>query len=50
MQSLLAVNEDNIVITGVKKAEDDNGLIVRFYESQAKASHATLKLPLTTAA
>jgi len=44
-QSLLSVNEDDVVITGVKKAEDDDGLIVRFYESQAKTAHATLKLP-----
>jgi alpha-mannosidase len=42
-QSLLSVGEDDVVITGVKKAEDDNALIVRFFESQAKPSHATLK-------
>jgi alpha-mannosidase len=47
-QSLLAVAEDNVVITGVKKAEDDDSLVVRFFESHARPSHATLKLPFDT--
>src|SRR5262249_21011849 len=47
-QSFLAVSEDDVVITGVKKAEDDGSVIVRFFESQAKPSHATLKLPFET--
>ena len=34
-----------MIVTGVKKAEDDNDLVVRFYEAYGKAAQATLKLP-----
>jgi alpha-mannosidase len=34
-----------VVITAVKKAEDDNSLIVRFYEWAGTESDAKLQLP-----
>jgi alpha-mannosidase len=34
-----------VILTAVKKAEDDDGLILRFYESSGKPSQARLRLP-----
>lgn len=46
--SLLGINDaPTVAITGVKRAEDDNSLIVRFYESQGQPTPATLTLPFT---
>jgi len=46
-QSMLSVDRDDVVITGVKKGEDDDDLVVRFYESQGQPSRAALKMPFT---
>ncbi|MGI8905399.1 MAG: alpha-mannosidase [Candidatus Sumerlaeaceae bacterium] len=42
--SLVSVNEENVVITGVKKAEDDKDLIVRYYEAYGKKADGKLQL------
>jgi alpha-mannosidase len=41
-RSLLTVSAPNIIIETVKRAEDGNGLIVRFYESQRRRGDVTL--------
>ncbi len=43
--SFLSTKADNVIVTGVKKAEDDNDLVVRFYESAGKPASADLKMP-----
>src|ERR1700730_760993 len=43
--SFLKVSAENIVVTAVKKAEDDGGLIVRFYEWAGTAADVTLHIP-----
>ncbi|HEX8798392.1 MAG TPA: glycoside hydrolase family 38 C-terminal domain-containing protein, partial [Terriglobales bacterium] len=44
-QSFFSTEEDNVVITAVKKAADDNSLIVRFYEWAGKKGDVHLTLP-----
>jgi alpha-mannosidase len=39
------VQPDNVVLTAVKKSEDDQALILRFYEWAGKESDVTLQLP-----
>ena len=48
--SFLKVSAENIVVTAVKKAEDDGGLIVRFYEWAGTAADVKLQLPAGVAA
>jgi alpha-mannosidase len=43
--SFLQVRGDNVVITAMKKAEDDDTLIIRFYEWAGKEADVTLQLP-----
>jgi alpha-mannosidase len=43
--SFVQVQPDNVVLTAVKKAEDDNSLILRFYEWAGKESDVKLQLP-----
>ncbi len=43
--SFLEVAADNVVVTAVKRAEDDGTLIVRFYEWAGRASDVKLQLP-----
>ena len=43
--SFLATNSDHVVVTAMKKAEDGNALIVRFYEWAGKGGDVTLTLP-----
>jgi alpha-mannosidase len=43
--SFLQAQPDNVVITAVKKAEDDNSLIVRFYEWAGTEADVKLQLP-----
>lgn len=43
--SFLGVAGDQVVVTAVKKAEEDNALIVRFYEWAGKSGHVTLTVP-----
>jgi len=42
LQSLVSVDQPNIVIETVKQAEDGNGVIVRLYESQRQRCPVTL--------
>ena len=44
-QSFGRVDPANVVMTVVKKAEDDDGLIFRFYEFEGKAGEVRLQLP-----
>ena len=41
--SFLRVSPDNIVITAIKKAEDDNSLIVRLFETYGKETKITME-------
>jgi len=43
--SFIKVLPDNIVLTALKKAEDGDALILRFYEWAGKESDVTLQLP-----
>jgi len=43
--SFVQVEPSNVVLTAVKKAEDDDGLILRFYESTGQPSQVRLRLP-----
>jgi alpha-mannosidase len=43
--SFLALQGENVVLTAVKKAEDANGLIVRFYEWEGKDGAAEIRVP-----
>jgi alpha-mannosidase len=43
--SFLQVEEDNVVVTAVKKAEDGDGMVIRFYESAGKKGDVHLRLP-----
>jgi alpha-mannosidase len=40
--SFLRVDQDNVVVTALKKAEDGNGFVVRFYEWAGKAGDVHL--------
>jgi len=44
-QSFFSAQEDNVVITAIKKDADDNSLIVRFYEWAGKKGDVHLTLP-----
>jgi alpha-mannosidase len=44
-QSFFGVQEDNVVITAIKKDADDSSLIVRFYEWAGKKGDVHLTLP-----
>ena len=43
--SFASVAEKNVVLTAVKKAEDGDGLIVRFYEWAGKGGNVTVTVP-----
>ena len=43
--SFLQAQADNIIVTALKKAEDDNSLIVRFYEWAGKDGEVKVQLP-----
>ena len=47
--NLLSVDQPNVIVASVKKAEDDQDLIVRFYEAGKSTSHARIKfgIPVT---
>src|SRR5688500_1714305 len=42
--SLLSLDADNVIVTGVKRAEDDNELVIRFYEAYGKPTKVTARL------
>ena len=44
-QSLSRIDAGNAILTVMKKAEDDDGLIFRFYEFEGKATGVRLQLP-----
>jgi alpha-mannosidase len=39
------VNPDNVVLTAVKRGEDDDSLVLRFYEWAGKEADVKLQLP-----
>lgn len=43
-RSFVAVGPDNVIVTALKKAEDSNDLIVRFYEFKGKSTNVKLQL------
>ena len=43
--SFLQAQPDNVIVTALKKAEDDNALVVRFYEWAGKSGDVKLQLP-----
>lgn len=43
--SFVQVSPDNVVLTAVKKAEDDNSLVFRFYEWAGTSGEVKLQLP-----
>ena len=49
-QSFFSTQEDNVVITAIKKDADDNSLIVRFYEWAGKKGDVHLTLPQAASA
>jgi alpha-mannosidase len=44
-RSFVAIDGDNVVLTAIKKAEDSNGLIFRFFEWEGRAGSVTLHVP-----
>jgi alpha-mannosidase len=44
-KSFLGTTQDNVIITAIKKAADDDALIVRFYEWAGKKGDVVLQLP-----
>jgi alpha-mannosidase len=43
--SFLQAQPDNVIVTALKKAEDDDALVLRFYEWAGKESEVKLQLP-----
>jgi len=43
--SFLQVPEENVIVSAIKKAEDENALVVRFFEWAGKQGDVTLQLP-----
>ena len=43
--SFVAVQEDNVVLTALKKAEDCDGLLLRFYEWAGKGGNVRISVP-----
>jgi len=41
-RSYISISQPNLVVTAFKQAEDDNSLILRFYETEGKACNATV--------
>jgi alpha-mannosidase len=44
-QSWVQVDPGNVILTVMKKAEDDGGIILRFYEFEGKPAEVKLRLP-----
>jgi alpha-mannosidase len=45
MHSFVEVNPDNVVLTAVKRGEDDDSLVLRFYEWAGREADVKLQLP-----
>ena len=43
--SFLQVQPDNVIVTALKRAEDENPLVLRFYEWAGKEGEVTIQLP-----
>jgi len=43
--SFVQAQPDNVIVTALKKAEDENALVVRFYEWAGKDGEVTIQLP-----
>jgi len=43
--SFVKIDVPNVMLTAVKKAEDDDGLLIRFYEWAGKAADVRIELP-----
>ncbi len=43
--SFLQAQADNVIVTALKKAEDENTLVLRFYEWAGKESEVSIQLP-----
>ncbi|MDE1156226.1 MAG: glycoside hydrolase family 38 C-terminal domain-containing protein [Acidobacteriaceae bacterium] len=43
--SFVRIDEPNVILTAVKKAENEDALIFRMYESEGKATNMTLHIP-----
>ncbi len=43
--SFVSVEPENLILTAMKKAEDSDALILRFYESAGRASSGTIHVP-----
>lgn len=43
--SFVGIDADNVVLTAMKKTEDGNGLLLRFYEWAGKAGDAQIRVP-----
>lgn len=43
--SFVGIDADNVVLTAIKKAEDSNALILRFYEWAGKDANVGIRLP-----
>jgi alpha-mannosidase len=43
--SFVKADSDNVVVTAVKKTEDGDGLLLRFYEWAGKGGNVTLTVP-----
>ena len=41
----MQVPEENVIVSAIKKAEDEDALVVRFYEWSGKQGDVTLQLP-----
>jgi alpha-mannosidase len=44
-QGFSRIDSGNVILTVLKKAEDDDGLIFRFYEFEGKPAEVRLELP-----
>jgi alpha-mannosidase len=43
--SFVQVQADNVIVTALKKAEDENALVLRYYEWAGKQAEVTVQLP-----
>jgi len=44
--SFITVKPDNVMLTGLKQAEDNDGLVLRVHEAEGKPATATIEFPL----
>ena len=49
-QSFIKVDAKNVVLSSIKKAEDDNSLVIRLFEFEGKAADVRIMLPKTAIA